>query len=86
MEFNLVSVPETAANGVYNKIIDAMTKNIGKAIEIPLEDRDPNAFRKTLRSSISAKGLLKDYKYRTQVDTERKTIIVWFEPIVEPGV
>jgi hypothetical protein len=57
-----------------------MLTNIGKAIAVPLEGRDSNGFRKTLRSTISNRGLLKIYHYRTRVSDDQQTLVVWFEP------
>lgn len=80
MDFNVVEVPNHSPYKTLDPVISALTKNIGKAIEVELGERDPNAYRKVIRSGLTSRGILATHKYHSQVDNERKTIIMWLEP------
>ena len=79
MNFTIVDVPTAIVYGTTAPIMEALLANIGKAIEIPFENRDANSYRKTIRASLSNKGLLAKYNFRTKVNTKRKSITVWLE-------
>ena len=78
MTFSIVDIPAGATTSA-SPIVDALKSNIGKAISIPLEGKDSNAYRKTLRSSLVARGLLKTYLYRTRWIEAQDVLIVWLE-------
>ena len=86
MTFSIVDIPAGAANSS-SPIVEALKANIGKAISIPLEGKDSNAYRKTLRSSLVARGLLKSHVYRTRWVEAQDVLIVWLEvkPAKESG-
>lgn len=89
MKFEVVDVPNvTPVNqgGASGPIIEAMVANVGRAISIPLEGREANSFRKTLRSSIVNRKLLEKYHYRTRVSADKSTLVVWFEAKTEAEI
>lgn len=90
MEFTIVDIPVgPAVSTSANPIVEALLKNIGKAISIPCGDKDPNTVRKNLRQSLSNRKLLKKYIYRTRSFYTPKegdsdalgtsTLIAWLE-------
>jgi hypothetical protein len=87
MEFEVVDIPDVpplSTGGSSAPVIEAMLSHVGKAILVPVDDRDPNAFRKTIRSALLNRGILDEYNYRTRVEPEKKTMTVWLErkPVV----
>jgi hypothetical protein len=79
MEFKVVEVPNVHTNGAASELVTALVENVGKALELPYEDRDPNTIRKGIRSSLSIRGMLDKYHFRTRVFPERKVMTVWLE-------
>ena len=87
MSFEVVDIPDVppvSQGGTSSPIVEALLSNVGKAIAIPTEDRDPNAYRKTVRSALLNRGILDEYHYRTRVDPEKHLLIAWLEkkPVV----
>jgi hypothetical protein len=80
IEFEVVDIPDVPpTTGSSAPVVEALQAHIGKAIVIPVEDRDANSFRKTIRSSLLNRGILDEYNFRTQVDPQKKTMTVWLE-------
>jgi hypothetical protein len=79
MDFKVVEIPDVNPVGILSPLIEAMKANVGKAIEIPTEDRNPNTVRKGLRSALVNRNLLKNYIFRSRVGTDEKSLIVWLE-------
>lgn len=79
MEFKVVDVPQVPVHGAMAPIISALQLNLGKALELPLEDRDANTFRKNIRASLVNRKMLEKFFFRTQVDMVRKVMVVWLE-------
>jgi hypothetical protein len=77
MDFKVVDIPEAPEYGVSAPIVAALIENLGKALELSLDGKDANSFRKTIRATLSNRGLLETYSYRTQVSRDKKTMIVW---------
>ena len=82
-DFKIVDVP-TEAMKVWDKVVDAMRDNLGKAVEIPIpSDKDLNTVRKSLRESLNRRGLLSAFDYKTKTGytkengVSRETLIVW---------
>lgn len=78
MTFTIVEIPKGASTPL-SPIVNALLENIGKAISIPCEGRDANSIRKTVRFSLSSKGLLKKYNFRTRIAEDGNSITVWLE-------
>jgi hypothetical protein len=82
MEFTVVDIPVNGASMTPSSpIIDALLKNIGKAISIPCGDRDMNNVRKSLRQSLMSRKLLKTYTYKTRTTEAdgKGFLIAWLE-------
>lgn len=80
MDFKIVDIP-TNLTRPSPPIIEALLANVGRALALPLETRDPNTIRKTLRATLSNRGILKIFYFRTRVNFDNKTLIVWLEKI-----
>ena len=78
MTFTVVDIPAGPSTASL-PVVEALKANIGKAISIPLEGKDSNTYRKTLRSSLVARGILKTHVYRTRWIEAQDVLIVWLE-------
>ena len=77
MIFNVVEVPEKHS-GEVALVVNAMVENLGKALALPLENRDSNAYRKLIRAACMNRKLLMKNLFRSKVDGEN--LVVWLEP------
>lgn len=80
MDFKIVEIPTAQIlPGAADPLLEALKANPGKAIEIPLGEKDPNTQRKTIRARLSNRGVLKTHFFRTRFSMESKSLIVWLE-------
>lgn len=80
MDFKIVDIPNDANGGTggnYGSLFEALKTNIGKAIEVPLGDKESNPFRKTLRAGFVSRGLDLKFKFNTKAYEDRKILVVW---------
>lgn len=80
MDFKVVEIPGAQPSGFTGQVVNVMQENIGKAIEVPFENREPNALRKMIRSTVANRGLLRKNFFRSKAAMERNVLIVWLEP------
>lgn len=86
MEFKIVEVPETPRTDT-SQLVDALITNVGKAIEVAIPGKDPNTFRKNLRSALSARNTLLKFVLGTKSSTMQieggstvQSMLVWLTP------